>query len=290
MPLWLAAMPTKKQKFSALGALLFLSSTTQAASLDEALTRCAPHIDPSTMRSIVQVESSVNPYAIGIDTPGLRLARQPKSREEAVVTAQWLHDNGYRYGAGWAQISHQNFARLGLTPENVFDPCLNLQVSQKILIDDYQIAQASAKADAVSPVLITLSRYNTGDNDRGFRNGYVEKVIKAASKSKPSATPSPSASGASTDIAPIPLVSTSKNTSSSAKPQKSRKASSRSSISKADQRLERIRAQKHQRPATDVFGGDQNPTDVFNAESTDETVEVATSEEMFHVGHSEEGE
>jgi type IV secretion system protein VirB1 len=283
-------MPTKTRKISALGALIFLTFTSQAASLNETLARCAPHIDPNTMRSIVTVESSENPYAIGIDTPGMRLARQPKTREEAVVTAQWLHDNGYRYGAGWAQISHRNFERLGLTPENVFDPCLNLQASQKILIDDYQIAQASNTADAVSAVLITLSRYNTGDNDRGFRNGYVKKVVKAATQSAAAPAARKGLTRKSPDPVPIPLVSTAETGSSAAKNARSRRPLAHSKRASFDsQRLERIRAQRHPRPETDVFGG-ENTTDVFTAAASEASVEVARDEKMFRVAHSEPAE
>lgn len=41
--------------------------------------QCAPTVAPQTMAAVVQVESSFNPYAIGV--VGGRLQRQPKSQE-----------------------------------------------------------------------------------------------------------------------------------------------------------------------------------------------------------------
>ncbi|MGP5829257.1 transglycosylase SLT domain-containing protein [Pseudomonas aeruginosa] len=40
--------------------------------------QCAPTVAPQTMAAVVQVESSFNPYAIGV--VGGRLQRQPKSQ------------------------------------------------------------------------------------------------------------------------------------------------------------------------------------------------------------------
>lgn len=42
--------------------------------------QCAPTVAPQTMAAVVQVESSFNPYAIGV--VGGRLQRQPKSQAE----------------------------------------------------------------------------------------------------------------------------------------------------------------------------------------------------------------
>ena len=44
------------------------------------------------MQHVVQVESSFNPYAIGV--VGGRLARQPRNLPEAVATARMLEQRG----------------------------------------------------------------------------------------------------------------------------------------------------------------------------------------------------
>jgi type IV secretion system protein VirB1 len=71
--------------------------------------QCAPDVHPDTMRRIVHVESSFNPYAIGV--VGGRLAHQPRQRDEAMATAQWLQKNGYNFSVGLAQVNQSNFAR-----------------------------------------------------------------------------------------------------------------------------------------------------------------------------------
>ena len=47
---------------------------------------CAPQVHPDTARALVQVESSFNPWAIGV--VGGSLDRQPHDRAEALATAQ----------------------------------------------------------------------------------------------------------------------------------------------------------------------------------------------------------
>ena len=61
---------------------------------------CAPNVAPQTMAAIVSVESSKNPYAIGV--VGGRLERQPKSHQEAVATA---FREGYRRGSAAAKAA-----------------------------------------------------------------------------------------------------------------------------------------------------------------------------------------
>jgi len=55
------------------------------------------------MQHVVRVESSGNPYAIGV--VGGRLARQPRNLSEAVVTAQMLEQQGYNFSLGIAQVN-----------------------------------------------------------------------------------------------------------------------------------------------------------------------------------------
>lgn len=55
------------------------------------------------MHHVVLVESSYNPYAIGV--VGGRLARQPRSLSEAVSTARMLEQRGYDFSLGLAQVN-----------------------------------------------------------------------------------------------------------------------------------------------------------------------------------------
>lgn len=149
---------------------------------------CAPGVPADMLKRIASVESSFNPYAIGV--VGGRLARQPKTLSEALVTAQMLDTQGYDYSLGVVQVNQKNFARYGLTAEAAFDPCANLRVGSLIFQDCYKRAGLGARrlGDA-------LSCYYSGNFKTGYRLGYVAKV-QAADGNTDSAS-----------IQPIPILS-----------------------------------------------------------------------------------
>lgn len=64
---------------------------------------------------------------------------------------------------------------LGLTWETVFDPCTNVAALGRVLTANYN--SAIAGRDPQSALRVALSMYNTGSQTRGFRNGYVAKVV-----------------------------------------------------------------------------------------------------------------
>ncbi|WP_256445164.1 lytic transglycosylase domain-containing protein [Verticiella alkaliphila] len=140
---------------------------------------CAPAVHPTTMAAIVRQESAGNPYAIGVNRGFAPLARQPREREHAVREARRLIAAGANIDAGLAQINVANWNWLGLTAESVFDPCTNLAAAQRVLVACYE--RASSRAGSSQQALYaTLSCYNTGSLERGFRNGYVHKVARHA--------------------------------------------------------------------------------------------------------------
>lgn len=148
-------------------------STTVLAAL---LNSCAPNVAPATMTAIIQVESERDPYRIGINSGG-SLVRQPGNAADAIATARSLLRKGANFDAGLMQINSANFARLGVTPETVFDPCTNLRAGARLLADNYGRARVSGHAD---PLRAALSEYNTGSRSRGLLNGYVRRVFAAA--------------------------------------------------------------------------------------------------------------
>lgn len=136
------------------------------------------------MRHIVHVESSANPFAIGV--VGAQLVRQPKTLEEAVATAKMLESGGYNYSLGAAQVNRVNFRKYGLdTHEKAFDLCTNLAAGASILASCYASAGGNwGKA---------FSCYYSGDFVTGFRNGYVQKIFDSINRGQavaqaPSAT------------------------------------------------------------------------------------------------------
>lgn len=136
---------------------------------------CAPWVAPQTLAAIVRTESQFRTFAIGVNG-GAKLARQPSTKEEAVVTAKWLIANNYNIDMGLGQVNSANLAKTGLSVEEAFDPCKNLAAAGKILTWNYQ--SASKKIPNQQAALhAAISAYNTGSFTRGFSNGYVQKVL-----------------------------------------------------------------------------------------------------------------
>lgn len=139
---------------------------------------CAPSVAPQTLAAIAHVESRFDPLAIGVNGNGPRPARARDARE-AAATARRLLDRGAKLDLGLAQINSDNLGWLGLSVEDTFDPCLNLRAAATVLRAGYR-PSGEAPAHRQAALRVALSRYNTGDAGRGFRNGYVARVEQAA--------------------------------------------------------------------------------------------------------------
>ncbi|MFK4056835.1 lytic transglycosylase domain-containing protein [Brevundimonas sp. NPDC046655] len=139
---------------------------------------CAPTTAPETLAAIAYVESRFDPLAIGVNR-GPRPSRRPRDRPDAVRIARGLLARGADLDLGVGQINSGNLAWLGLSVEDVFDPCRNLAASAKVLRTGYR--PSGHRPDQRQAALrAALSRYNTGHPERGFRNGYVGRVEAAA--------------------------------------------------------------------------------------------------------------
>ncbi|MGV7193814.1 lytic transglycosylase domain-containing protein [Xanthomonas axonopodis] len=127
----------------------------------------------SVMQHVVQVESSHNPYAIGV--VGGRLVRQPKNLGEALSTVQMLQEKGYNFSLGLAQVNRYNLSKYGLLSyEQAFQQCPNLKAGSAILSECYQRSGRDwGKA---------LSCYYSGNFVTGFRHGYVQKVFDSMAR------------------------------------------------------------------------------------------------------------
>jgi len=136
--------------------------------------QCAPNVAPSTIAAIVQTESKGFELAIGVNG----LARQPmpaSSVAEAVQTARYYIGKGHSVDLGLGQINSRNMKALGLTWDNVFDPCTNIAAAGAVLSGNYHSVRAGLHPQRA--LRIALSMYNTGSRSRGFANGYVGKVV-----------------------------------------------------------------------------------------------------------------
>lgn len=140
--------------------------------------QCAPTVAYQTIQAVVQHESGAKPFAIGING-GARITRQPLNKEEAVATANTLLGMGLSIDMGLGQINSNNLRPLGLTVEQVFDPCTNLRAAETILRGCYDPA-AKRHGHGQVALQAALSCYNTGNTSAGLANGYVWKVYAQA--------------------------------------------------------------------------------------------------------------
>lgn len=144
---------------------------------------CAPTVAPQTMAAIANVESSYNPYAIGV--VGGRLARQPTTREEAVATAQQLASDGWNFSLGVAQVNRHNLPKYQISYEQAFDACTSLRVGSKILEDCY-VRASKGRPEPQAALQAAFSCYYSGNFTRGFKPdkagapSYVQKVLTSA--------------------------------------------------------------------------------------------------------------
>lgn len=139
---------------------------------------CAPMVAPQTMAAIVKTESQFQPLAIGVNGD-VKLARQPNNKAEAVATAKSLLAQGVNIDMGLGQVNSSNLVKAGLSIEDVFEPCKNLAASAAILHANYQVASRNMK-NGQTALYAALSAYNTGSFTKGFKNGYVQKVVNNA--------------------------------------------------------------------------------------------------------------
>jgi type IV secretion system protein VirB1 len=143
--------------------------------------RCGPSVAPSTLASIARTESAFEPLSINDNTTGTRGA--PATRDIAIQIASKLLEAGHSVDIGIMQINSANFARLGLTLEAAFDPCKSVAAGAAVLAGGY--AGGATHEGQQLALRVALSKYNTGDAQRGFANGYVHKVELAAGRIVP---------------------------------------------------------------------------------------------------------
>ncbi|GKV90982.1 lytic transglycosylase domain-containing protein [Pectobacterium carotovorum] len=131
-----------------------------------AAMQCAVTVHPSTAFDVAKVESSFNPYAIAEIVPKEEIApgsvgvisHQPTSKQAAVNIIKQVVEKGRRYSVGLMQITSTNFRHYGVTAHDLLDPCTNLSVFERILIDCYQRGGTLKRA---------LSCYYSGNFDTG---------------------------------------------------------------------------------------------------------------------------
>lgn len=138
--------------------------------------RCASRVARETLLSVAYHESRLDTLAIGDNTTGRRF--HPRSKLEAVQTAQALIARGHSIDMGIGQINSRTATGLGLTVFSAFDACQNMAAASALMERSYR--KVAGTGSAQRSLAAMLSMYNTGNSWRGFGNGYVGRVYHAA--------------------------------------------------------------------------------------------------------------
>lgn len=132
-------------------------------------------VPAEVMQHVVRVESSHNPFAIGV--VGGRLVRQPQNISEAVATARMLEEKGYNFSLGLGQVNRYNLVKYGLDSyEKAFKTCPNLQAASRILAECYSRSGGNWGK--------SFSCYYSGNFETGYRHGYVQKVYASINQGR----------------------------------------------------------------------------------------------------------
>ncbi|MDQ3038512.1 MAG: lytic transglycosylase domain-containing protein, partial [Pseudomonadota bacterium] len=151
-------------------------------------------VPKEVMHHVVRVESSYNPFAIGV--VGGKLARQPKTLPEALATVRMLEAKGYNFSLGLAQVNRYNLEKYGIASyEQAFEVCPNLRTGSRILAECYSRSGGNWGK--------SFSCYYSGNFVTGYRHGYVQKIY-ASMRGKGAAT---------TDVTDDAVIAVSGNTS-----------------------------------------------------------------------------
>jgi type IV secretion system protein VirB1 len=122
---------------------------------------------------VISVESGGNPFALHVNDLREQLP-PPRDMKEAVQSAARFIALGYSVDLGLMQVNSRNLAALGVTIEQVLEPCTNIRSGATILTADY-VEATRTRGNGQSALQAALSAYNTGDFYRGFANGYVAR-------------------------------------------------------------------------------------------------------------------
>ena len=184
--------------------LLYFARNVSAQRLDIAAlqSRCLPTVPLTTLNAIILVESGGNPNAMQIDFPStllkqwhlpegtLRLKRQPTTEREALEWLEYFERRNISVDMGLMQVSTAEALRRGLPveslPQLLSDPCFNLRLGWQTLDSAYQL-ETKTYGPGQEALQHAISRYNTGDTQRGIDNGYLARIM-AALKQGPATT------------------------------------------------------------------------------------------------------
>ena len=160
----------------------------EAAAFALIASKCAPEVHIETLTAVAQAESSLNTLAIRDNTE--RRGYFPKGEAEAIeIASRLVLVEHHSVDMGLMQISSAHLVPFQMTIADAFDACKNIGAGARVLVNAYQ--HSAAGEDEQVALDKALSRYNTGNPERGVANGYVRRVKVAARQLVPAIRPGP---------------------------------------------------------------------------------------------------
>jgi type IV secretion system protein VirB1 len=136
---------------------------------------CAPLVAAETLAGVVSLDSRLAPYNIRINS-GAPLARQPKSKAEAIEVATTLAAERQDIQLGLGGVGIEELRKLNLSISDAFDPCLNLQATATLLDGYYRLAIKAGADPKWAKQVMLQSYYGRDDPSVGAMVKYDEQV------------------------------------------------------------------------------------------------------------------
>lgn len=135
------------------------------------------NVPTKIVQAIIENESAKKPFAVNVNKDGKSFVSfNPKTKDEAKKLASNYIEKGFSVDVGYMQLNSDNFKKLDTSLDEALDPCKNIYFASTIYFNFYQ------KTNTDKPKLVrvkeSLSAYNTGSYEKGFKNGYVAKYEK----------------------------------------------------------------------------------------------------------------
>lgn len=139
------------------------------------ILQCSNQVHPSTILDIAKVESNLNPLAIAeIKKDRTVKSYFPSNKKDAVGVIDKIKERGNDFSVGLMQINRGNLKRFSVTEKELLDPCRNISIAEKIIIDCYK--RGGNLKNALS--CYYSGNFQTGQKkEKAFSNtSYVERI------------------------------------------------------------------------------------------------------------------
>lgn len=159
--------------------------------------QCSPNVAPETLSTLIDVESSRNPYAIAVvydkntDESDKFQFSQPTSQADALAIIEKLEKTNKHksYSVGIMQVNSSNFKRYGINKSNMFDACKNIETGSKIFAECFATAQKNnPTTDEQILLRNAASCYYSGNEIRGYQpdtkdgTSYIDRINRLVAK------------------------------------------------------------------------------------------------------------